>query len=101
MSAQKNYGMTAPEAMKSLNGFDEIAIEKAFGRDFDDLNGRATVRAVIFVLERRGGASDKDAKAHAMSIPLGELDQCFEETEDEVDEREPETDQGKGSSADG
>ncbi|WP_028654880.1 hypothetical protein [Nocardioides sp. J54] len=97
----KNYGMTAVEAMNSLNGFDEIAIEKAFGQDFDDLNGRATVRAVIFVLEKRAGASDKDAKQYAMSVPMGQLDDHFESNPEEVDEDEPETEQGKDSSADG
>jgi hypothetical protein len=91
----KNYGITALEGMRSLTGFDEIAVEKAFGKEFDDLNGRDTVRAVIFVLEKRAGANDKDAKQYAMSVPMGQLDDHFETDPEEVDENEPETEAGK------
>lgn len=100
MNAPK-YPMTAVEAMKSLNGFDEIAIEKAFGKEFDDLNGRDTIRAIIFVLERRAGSTDKDAKQYAMSLPMGQLDEHFEPAAEEVDDDEPETEAGKEPSADG
>lgn len=99
MNAPKNYGTTAQEAMSSLTGFDEIAIEKAFGKELDELSGRDTVRAIIFVLERRAGASDKDAKAYALGVSMGDLDKHFETSAEEVDDNEPETDQGKGLSA--
>lgn len=99
MSAPKKYETTVEEAMKSMNGFDEIAIEQAFGKDFDELSGRKSVRALIFLLERRGGASDKDAKAFAMSVPAGVFDDMFDEPIEEIDADDPDTDQGKDSSA--
>lgn len=91
--------MTARETLRSLNGFDEIAIEKAFGKELDDLSGRATLRALIFVVEKRNGVTDKDAKAIAMGIPIRELDDHFAKPVEEVDDDEPETDQGKEPSA--
>lgn len=99
MSAEKNYGMTAQEAMASLNGFDEEAIERAFGKELDDLSGRDTVRAIIFVLERRAGVNDRDAKKYAKEVRMGDLDGHFEATADEVDDEDPETEQGKELSA--
>lgn len=99
MSAPKKYETTVEEAMKSMNGFDEIAIEQAFGKDFDELSGRKSVRALIYVLEKRAGSSDKDAKTFAMNVPAGDFDAMFEEPVDEIDEDDPDTDQGKDSSA--
>lgn len=99
MNAPKYNNLTAREALNSLNGFDEIAIEKAFGKPLDELDGRATVRSVIFVLEKRAGSSDKDAKAYALGVAMGKLDDHFDTAPDEIDEDDPETEQGKELSA--
>lgn len=100
MSAPTNPTITAKETLESLNGFDEIAIEKAFGKEFDDLGGRATVRALIFIQRKRAGDNDKDAKTFALSVPMGQLDDHFAKPAEEVDEDDPETDAGKGNSDD-
>lgn len=90
---------TTLEVTESLNGFDEIAIEQAFGRDLDDLNGRHYLRALIFIMKRRDGVDVVKAKRAAMEVPIKELGDHFAEEEEEVFEDEPETEQGKGGSA--
>ena len=92
--------MTARETMRSLNGFDEIAIEKAFGKELDELGSRESVRALIFIQRKRAGDNDKAAKDFALGIPMGQLDEHFAAPAEEVDENEPETEQGKESSSD-
>lgn len=99
MSAPTTPTMTATETLESLTGFDEIAIEKAFGREFDDLGGRATVRALIFIQRKRAGDSDKDAKNYALEVAIGKLDDHFAAPAEEVDDDDPETDAGKEPSA--
>jgi len=64
----------------SCTGFDEIAIERAFGRELTDL-GESTraLRALLFVVHRRDGMSDPDAYRSAMSLTLDELMGHFEQ----------------------
>ena len=77
--------MTAEETLESLTGFDEIAIAKWF----DDIatlesNGGSMIgRALVFVTERRGGATDVDAHAAAMSMTLREVNDFFADEADE------------------
>lgn len=61
-------------AMRSITGFDEIAIEQAFGSSFSDLSPTMTTRSVIFVLERRRGSTDAQAYQTAMRLGLGQVD---------------------------
>lgn len=69
--------LTMSEAVKSLTGFDEIAVEARFRREFVELGKTMTVRAVAFVLHRRGGMTDGDAYQAAMSAPLSALNDLF------------------------
>ena len=64
----------------SCTGFDELAIERAFGRELTDL-GESTraLRALLFVVHRRDGMSDPDAYRSAMSLTLDELMGHFEQ----------------------
>lgn len=71
--------MTAdPEELgRSLTGFEELAIHKAFGRVVDELTGTMTLRAMLFILRKREGTADKDAYQQVMSMPLGEVSEQF------------------------
>lgn len=88
---------TADEVLESLTGFDEIAIEQAFGSDITSL-ARVSVgkfgRALAFVLARRDGMSDKDAKARTLGLTRREVDDLFAEDDDQL----PGSEAGKGGS---
>jgi hypothetical protein len=91
----ENSKPTVTEVQNTLNGFDEIAIEKAFGAEYDDLNGRNTLRALIFTMKRRDGLDDIKARKAALEVPMDQLVGHFADDANEVDEDEPETDAGK------
>jgi len=94
--------MSAEEFMNSLTGFDEIAIEKAFGLDILDMPEKrqtAFLRALVFVAKRREGLKDADAKAAALGMTLGEILAAFKADDVEVDPEDPVTEQGKDSDA--
>lgn len=63
----------AQEYARTLTGFDEIAIEKAFRKDLDDLSGNMSVRALMFVKLRRDGEKDGPAYTAAMQATAGQL----------------------------
>lgn len=65
------------ETVKSLTGFDEIAVAQVFGKEFTDLSATGTARAALFVLLRRKGSSDSEAYRTAMGVSLGRLDGLF------------------------
>jgi hypothetical protein len=65
------------EIAGSLTGFDEIAIQQMFRGDMSDLSPTMTARALVFVLKRREGLSDKDAYSAVMHLPLGEVNDSF------------------------
>ncbi len=73
------------EVVKSLTGFDEIAIEQKFREDFTSLSPTMTTRALVFILEKRAGAEDKDAYRTSMNMPLGDIQGRF--SEDDEDEQ--------------
>lgn len=58
---------------KSLTGFDEIAIRKAFASPFEDLSGMFGTRALLFTQLRRDGATDADAFKVVMDATVGEI----------------------------
>lgn len=91
--------ISANEMVGSLTGFEELAIQKAFGINVNDLGKQGTLalRAAVFSHLRRGGAKDRDAYNQAMELPLREVQEYFADEEPEVDPEEPVTDQGKDS----
>lgn len=100
---------TAEDFFASLNGFDEIAVAKAFGEDITELRKTPLMflRALVFVHQRRtelaaanAKTRDTEAKDMAMRMTVGELtDSYFPEPEgDEIDPDDPDTDQGKDDS---
>lgn len=78
---------TAAEVMDTLTGYDEIAIEKAFGADIEALinagKGLTYLRALVFALELHAGAKHDEAKRRALSLPGKALGERFREQEDD------------------
>lgn len=91
--------LTLTEAVESFTGYDEIGFEQAFGYDLAGLKERGTtlMRAAVFVLKRREGLPQLEAKDEAMKLPLGELQDYFAD-DDEVTPDEPDTPAGKDGS---
>lgn len=88
---------TATEVMLSLTGYDEIAIEQAFGDDISRIASTSVGkfgRALAFVLARRGGMKDSDAKKHILGLTRAEVDDLFADDADEL----PGSEAGKGDS---
>jgi hypothetical protein len=71
---------------RTLTGWDEIAIEKAFDRPITRLSATMTSRALVFVLLRRH-EQEKDGKAHwrVMEMPIGEIESYFDGSRPELD----------------
>lgn len=67
---------TADEVFDSLTGHDEMAIGQHFGRVIGDLlvsDASMYARALIFVLKRRDGDSDDDARTVVLDMPMSEV----------------------------
>lgn len=90
--------LTATDAALSLNGYDEIAIAKAFGCDFTELKDRPVMflRALMFVMERRAEAKDAEAFKTAMSATATEVNAYFPDETPDLDPEDPDTESGKG-----
>lgn len=58
------------ELAESLNGWEELAVQKAFGFNIDDFENQGTlgIRALAFVEFKREG--QKDAAAHRAAMDL-------------------------------
>lgn len=67
----------AEEVGRSLTGFDEVAIKRAFGASIGDLPETIIMRALLFVLLRRDGVKDSNAHKACMELPLGEVSDKF------------------------
>jgi len=75
--------LDADEVSKSINGFDQIAVRQMFRERLDQLAGDAAMfmRALLFVVERRGGANDADAFRAVMSLGLSDVYDRFADKE--------------------
>lgn len=65
------------EVTGSINGFDEIAISKAFRQDLDKMTGSMPTRAAIFTHLRRIGVKDNEAYKDAMGLTIAEIEALF------------------------
>lgn len=74
------------EVLDTFTGFDEIAVEKAFGTHVEALlragKGLTYLRALAFVQELHGGSKHDDAKKRALSLTVKELNGRFREEDD-------------------
>lgn len=95
-------GTTPPtdaELLESLTGYEELAIEEAFGKTLDVLAAGSNTmlnRALIFVDLRRGGAKVAEARKQAMELPVKTVLERFAADEDELMPDEPVGESGKG-----
>lgn len=77
----------------SMTGFDEIAIERVFGRGFKNLDaGTLMGRAILFVQWRREGMKDTAAYQKAMNLTIIEMEAMFTDLDEDDD------DEGKAGS---
>jgi len=92
---------TIAEFALSVTGYDEIAIAKCFGADLEDLSSQKQMRALAFVMNRRGGMSDADAKEAMLQASQRDVLDMFEIDLGDVMPDDPDTESGKdnGSSA--
>ena len=85
---------TTDEVIDTLTGHDENEIETHFGKTIAELvvNKTMLVRALVFILNRRDGKNDDDARNASMAMPLKEVFTYFaaESSESGKDEPEPE-----------
>ena len=66
---------TAEEIFDSLTGFDEIAIAQHFGRTVGEMAEKDQSmfgRSLIFVVKRREGVNDDDARNAALGLTMKE-----------------------------
>lgn len=71
---------TVEDVMDSISGFDEIAVEKAFGKELLDLSASMVTRALVFVMERKKNGNDNTAAFNvAMNLGMKDLNDQFEE----------------------
>jgi hypothetical protein len=80
--------LDAEAFVRSLTGFDELAIEKTFRRSLDQLPATVAVRAMVYVRLRREGAKDTDAYRTAMGMPLGDVEPLFRRADPEAGDSE-------------
>ncbi len=67
----------AEDLVRSLTGWDEIAISERFRKEFSDLGQTITMRSLVFVQLRRAKVPDGDAFRACMNLPLGDLERYF------------------------
>jgi hypothetical protein len=92
--------MGANELTDTLNGYDELAISKAFGEDISQVKARPLMflRALAFVDFRRQGIKDGAAYKAAMELLSKDLADHFPDDPDELDPEDPVTESGKDES---
>lgn len=91
--------INASEMVQSLTGFEEIAVEKHMGIDVymdGETKPIKVLRAMVFVLKTRDGMDPKSAKQIAQEMPMGEVQDMFED-EIEEDPEDPISVSGKDS----
>lgn len=88
MDAPKQYDFEA--IAKTINGFEEMAVERFFSKSFRMLGeGTLAARAILFVQWCRDGMRDKDAYQKAMLLGLEALEDSFLDPEPDDEEDDP------------
>lgn len=92
-------GVTFEEMADSLTGYEEIAIEQQFGTDLQGLaeKGTTLMRSFVFVLLKREGKKDPEAKAEVMNMSLRQIRGYFEDEVEEVMPDQPFQPAGKAA----
>lgn len=89
--------LTSSEVLESLTGYEELAIEKSFGSVIEAMTKTPSKfgRALVFILKRREGLKDNEAKNYALELTMRAVDDHFKPDEDED---LPGSEAGKGES---
>lgn len=88
---------SSTEILESLTGFDEIAIEKAFGASIGDLartNASTFSRALLFATFLHEGDKHDAARKRALDLTIGQVNASMRD-EDEDDDELPGSEVGK------
>lgn len=87
--------ITTSELIQSLTGYEEDAIRDAFGKDFEDLDGAAFIRSMIFIdQKRREGVKPTAALRTAKGLKRSEVMAYFPPAVEEAMPDEPTTESG-------
>jgi len=62
------------QLVRSMTGFEDLAVASAFGKQFDQMSGTFCIRALVFVTKRREGLKDRDAYRMVMSMTGQDID---------------------------
>lgn len=73
--------LSAEAFTRSLNGFEELAIQRMFKAGLGDLRDTMAPRALLFVQNKREGMKDADAFKASMEMTLGDMETRFEKAE--------------------
>ncbi|WP_134739996.1 hypothetical protein [Nocardioides sp. 503] len=78
------------EFLRTLDGYEELAIEQTFGRDIDSLGFGLQLRALVFVSRLRGKVEASAARREVMGMTVRQI---FNEYPDLSDPADPKTDE--------
>lgn len=92
--AQPQTDQRTGEVCDSLNGREEMWIAEQFGKSIGELTGNYLerndygpfYRALIFILKRREGINEDDARNQVMDMRLSDVVAFFPRAEDDADE---------------
>jgi hypothetical protein len=89
--------LTPLEVADSVTGFDEMSVSQHFGKPLSDLqltDASMWGRALVFVLKRREGLDDDDARNAALGMTIKDISDSF------GDDSDDDYESGKDESAD-
>lgn len=99
--AEPDERLGSRDVVNSLTGFDELAIERRFGRSIEDLaenTGTTFLRALLYIVEkRRDGNTEPEAWDAAQRTTFGDLQARFKPDEQDPDPDLPGSPAGEGS----
>ena len=79
--------ITVKECAESLTGYEEQAIEKAFGKPLEELaegSLSGLLRALAFAVFKRSGQDSAEAKRSALELTRKQAEEFFADDPDEV-----------------
>lgn len=91
VKAEEKTKIDVNELIESINGYEEIAVEKAFGDEpmtLLQLKPIRGLRACLFIVKKREGLNDLKAHQFAMATNLKNLNEMFEYEEEDDDAEE-------------